>query len=339
MELIKIQEQLLKHPFKPGILGHHYFQTFLQFVLPYFKTNNFPVIQQHLTTKDGTQLLLEIALQKDFRNKPTVVVVDGFGGGSQSWFERGIGHKAYAKGYNAVLFNQRGQQNTLHLTKSLCDSGLEDDLQVVLETLKQGGHKEIFLVGMSYGGFLSLLTIGKLGRQAKELVKGLVLISSAVDIPHAWEFVQRHPFYRHAIVSGMRSLIKERATIDPPGTWDLSILKTINSVKDFDKAAMHTWGYPEKFKTVEEYYELVNVLPYAATISIPTLIIHAKDDPLLPAEPFQSKAFTTNPNIIELITNNGGHGGFVTFAKAYGDVDRHWAQNRAVEFIDLLSRP
>ena len=69
---------------------------------------------------------------------------------------------------------------------------------------------------------------------------------------------------------------------------------------------------------------------------VPVLLIHSQDDPVTPSASFMQSTINEYSNIITLFPQHGGHGGFFTFKKRYGDLDGFWAQNRAMEFIRLL---
>ena len=69
-------------------------------------------------------------------------------------------------------------------------------------------------------------------------------------------------------------------------------------------------------------------------IRIPTLIIHAEDDPFIPFAPLRDPAVANNPYILLVDPKQGGHVAFVQ-AETNGDPDRFWAENRVVEFCEL----
>ena len=69
-------------------------------------------------------------------------------------------------------------------------------------------------------------------------------------------------------------------------------------------------------------------------IRIPTLIIHAQDDPFIPFAPLRDPAITNNPYILLIDTERGGHVAFVS-GKSNGE-DRFWSENRVMEFCTLV---
>ena len=147
--------------------------------------------------------------------------------------------------------------------------------------------------------------------------------------------IEKNSFYNSLLLWAYKRSIRRRAKVDPPGTWDLKALKKIKTKRELFETYYQTptWSNAEKVATLEEYNEKIDIVPHLSKIKVPTLIIHAYDDLVSPIQPFVN---LKNPNIITLLTKHGGHGGFFTTKKLYGDLDGHWAQNRAMEFIRLL---
>jgi predicted alpha/beta-fold hydrolase len=49
---------------------------------------------------------------------------------------------------------------------------------------------------------------------------------------------------------------------------------------------------------------------FLAAIRIPTLVIHARDDPWIPSEMYTSYEWSGNPKLRPLLAKGGGHVGF-----------------------------
>jgi predicted alpha/beta-fold hydrolase len=86
---------------------------------------------------------------------------------------------------------------------------------------------------------------------------------------------------------------------------------------------------------VANYYEQASSLQFIKRITIPTLIIHAQDDPFIPFAPFRHRDIEENPNVALLTPEQGGHVGFIS-ADREGE-ERFWAEVMAIEFVKLLS--
>ena len=64
-------------------------------------------------------------------------------------------------------------------------------------------------------------------------------------------------------------------------------------------------------------------------IRVPTLVICSKDDPLVPFEVYDHRAFRTNPFLRLLATDHGGHLGFLSRRKP-----RFWVDRVALNWMD-----
>jgi predicted alpha/beta-fold hydrolase len=83
------------------------------------------------------------------------------------------------------------------------------------------------------------------------------------------------------------------------------------------------------FADAHEYYRLNSSLPLMTEIRVPTVILAAADDPVVPVAVFHRAQLS--PSVQVHITPGGGHVGFI--GRASGDPDRNWLDWRAVEFV------
>jgi predicted alpha/beta-fold hydrolase len=115
-----------------------------------------------------------------------------------------------------------------------------------------------------------------------------------------------------------------------PSLYDTTGLNRIRTIEQFDDCFVApAFG----FAGVDDYYTKASARPYIGRIRIPTLIIHAKDDPFVPFEPLNDPTIVANPFVLVIATEKGGHVAFLSANP--GDEDRFWAENRLVEFCEL----
>ncbi len=79
----------------------------------------------------GTRLLAKCHWQTIPRRHPTLVLVHGLEGSSESRYMLGIADKAFAAGFNVLRVNQRNCGGTEHLTPTLYESGLSRDYRAM----------------------------------------------------------------------------------------------------------------------------------------------------------------------------------------------------------------
>ncbi len=116
-----------------------------------------------------------------------------------------------------------------------------------------------------------------------------------------------------------------------PGRYDVDPLNVVRSVEQFDNqyVAPH-FG----FQDANDYYAKASSRPFIGRIRIPTLIIHAQDDPFIPFEPLRDPAISSNPYVLLLDTKRGGH---VAFVSASPGEERFWAESRVIDFCLLVA--
>ena len=72
-------------------------------------------------------------------------------------------------------------------------------------------------------------------------------------------------------------------------------------------------------------------LPYLSRIDIPTLCISAADDPLIPGESAERARQLASPKVTFVLTQEGGHAGFVTGPWPWRPV--YWAEEKALDWL------
>jgi hypothetical protein len=240
----------------------------------------------------------------------------------------GTAEKALRAGFNAVRLNARNCGGTAHLTDSLYHAGLTGDLRAVVDELtKHDGFNEIYLVGFSLGGNVALKLAGEYGRDAPRALRGVIAVSPSIHLSSCARAMEMrsNALYQMRFLRALRRSLRAKARLFPD-LYDASLLKDIKSIRQFDETyvAPH-WG----FRDAEDYYARASALPFISRIGIPTLIIHAKDDPFIPFAQFEG--IEENPSVLLLATERGGHVGFVARASE----DRFWYETMAAQFVSL----
>ncbi len=340
-DLEQIEKKLHSHPFvvSPFLRSPH-IQTAFAGLVPFFKIPMKKPERQYIQISNDTKLAADCWFQKDRKNHATVVFLNGFEGYSkleQSNFSTNMSMKAYHLGFNVIHLKQRGEADTIHMTKSIFTtySGL-DDIKTAVNKFGSMGLSRIYLAGLSYGGYLLFHTINRLSEKERQYVRGIVTISAPMDIFKTWKHIEKNKVYDRWLLRSYKHTVKRRAKIDSLERSKLTALQNIKTKRQFMETYMHTFGYPKKSFTLDEYARETDAETHFSKYQLPLLIISSSDDPITPTEAYMNPDIINNPYIITLFTKYGGHGGFITFKKRYGDLDGHWAQNRAMEFITLM---
>src|SRR6202165_3256980 len=134
-------------------------------------------------TEPGTRIRGDCHWQSQPRERPTLVLVHGLEGSSESGYMRGLAERAFVAGWNAVRLNQRNCGGTELLTPTLYNSGLSGDYRAVLtELAERDSLPEIFFAGFSMGGNLVLKMAGELAGGAPRQLRGVAGVCPCIDL-------------------------------------------------------------------------------------------------------------------------------------------------------------
>jgi uncharacterized protein len=266
---------------------------------------------------------------KNHEKRPTMILLHGLEGSSESFYILGLTEKALAAGINVIRLNIRNCGGTLHMTPTLYNAGLSSDVLRVIDLLvSEKKLSDLFLVGYSLGGNLVVKATAELGLRSK-YVSGTCAISPALDLPVCIDAMERgfNRFYEVFFLASMKRKILKKNKLFP-GKFDLSNLKNIKTLRAFDE----TYTAPDGgYKSGAHYYETASSKPLVKSITTPTLVITAQDDPLVPYESFVGLK-TDHFNV--LAPKHGGHAAFLQAINKGKEVvsDPFWVDNHIIQF-------
>jgi uncharacterized protein len=280
-----------------------------------------------------TKILGDCTWQADKRACPTLVLVHGMEGSVNSGYMQGTAEQALRANFNVVRLNHRNCGATEHLTSTLYHAGLTDDVRAVIqELIEQDGLSEIYVAGFSLGGNVVLKLAGEMGKRAPEELQGVIAVSPSMDLPGCAEAIERRSnlLYHINFVLSLRNRMKRKARLFPE-VYDASKLRGIWSIRKFDDIFTSRYS---GFRDVADYYQQASSLQFAKDITVPTLLLHAKDDPFIPFAAFEHQEVRANPHIAVVATAHGGHVGFISASKDLAE--RFWYERQIVEFIQFV---
>lgn len=279
------------------------------------------------------RVLAHYRWQAQKQERPVMLLLHGLEGSTESIYILGTADKAFRAGFNVVRLNLRTCGRTEHLTPTIYHSGLTGDIRsVIRELIETDGFREIYLVGFSMSGNMSLRLAGEEAETLPDELRGICAISPSVDLVAAAHTIERRSnwIYQKSFMRSLHSRMRRKKKLFPE-LYDIRDLRRVRTIRDFDERFTARHG---GFKNADDYYARTSSLPLLPRIRKPTLIIHAEDDPFIPFDPLRHAAIEQNARIILLATGSGGHVGFIA-ADTVGE-DRFWAENRIVEFCRLL---
>src|SRR5215211_8935559 len=329
---------LSKRPFEPHpLLREGHAQTIAGWAWPrrfgyYAQRARAREEERLFEVERGVRLLARCLWQEERTSRSTLLLVHGLGGSDASSYVLGTADLGYRAGMNIVRLNQRNCGGTEHLTPTLYHSGLSGDLRAVVgELLDRARLPGVFVVCFSMGGNLALKMVGEAGTRAPSGLLGICAISPLIDLSETARYIERpsNRFYQWRFVQGFKIMMLRKKELYPE-LYDVRELSCVRTVRDFDElyTAVH-WGFAD----AEDYYAKASSLGFL-TIRVPTLVVHAQDDPLVPYAPLARLERQGNPNVLMVGPSHGGHVGFLSREGGRG---RFWAEELIVRFCGLLS--
>ncbi len=320
----------------------------------------------------NTQVLAHCRWHAARAEHPTVVLWHGIEGSSDAVYMLATAEKAFRAGFNVVRMNLRNCGGTEHLTPTLYHGGLSEDLRaVVKELIERNGLSRLFLIGFSLGGNMVLKLAGEYGEHPPKEIIAVSAISPSVDLDASGNSIcQRSNWiYHREFVRRLKSRIRLKGKLYPE-LYDTSELHMVRTIREFDERFT---SVAHGFANAADYYDKASALRVIRKIRLPTLIIHAQDDPFIPFAPLRDPSVGANPNILLLGPERGGHVAFIQARPSHSssafesrnlrvpvdsqreaagkekespnysqftihdsrDEDRFWAENRVVEFCKL----
>jgi hypothetical protein len=278
----------------------------------------------------GTQVRAECHWQENPQAHPTLVLLHGLEGSSESGYMLGSAEKAFISGFNVVRLNQRNCGGTEKLTQTLYHSGLSGDIRaVLLELIERDGLPEVFAAGFSMGGNLVLKMAGEFDDAAPPPLRAFIAIAPALDLAACADALaepQNFLYNRH-FVKRLKKRMRYKAGLFPDlFPLDPASFRRIGTVRNFDDVVTARFC---GFRDAAEYYARSSARNVIAAIRRPTLILTAQDDPFVPFRPFQNPAIQANPHITLIAPPHGGHCAFISQETGPG---RFWAESQIVEF-------
>lgn len=263
------------------------------------------------------------------------IVIHGINGTAEEAFVLRTAAKLQRKGFDTLRLNLRGSGESMGAAAGMTHSGLTDDLRAVYDHLLTR-YEHVACVGFSLGGQLLLRTVGEWGDAPPAGACAAVSISAPIDLVRCSAFVARREtaLYEWFLVTRLRRRYARLVAAMPP-EFTRERVRAVKTIRHFDDAVIAPL---HGFRDADHYYESSGASAVLPAVRVPTVIVHAADDPLVPVAPVLDARATASSWVRFVVTERGGHVGFVAQRPAAGDDDRYWAECRAADFVGASVR-
>ncbi len=259
----------------------------------------------------------------------TVLLVHGLEGSSRSQYVLGNAARMWAAGWNVVRMNMRNCGGTEKLSPTLYHSGMSGDVGAVVSALTVEHELTAWgLVGYSMGGNLVLKYAGECGKAAPSYLRAVVGVSPAMDLApsadalHQW----RNRVYEWKFLRRLLQRYARKVALFPE-IYAPESSRGVRSLREFDERITARYS---GFAGADDYYHRASSARVASRVAVPTLVLHALDDPFVRMLPETRMALLENPQVVLHEPSHGGHCAFLEAADGY---DGYWAEKALFSFL------
>ncbi|MBF0452684.1 MAG: alpha/beta fold hydrolase [Candidatus Magnetomorum sp.] len=271
-----------------------------------------------LTCENNEKLLTSYFLQPPNIEKGCVILLHGWEGSSESRYIREATRNLFYQGYSIFRLNLRDHGATYHLNEGLFFGTLFDEVfQAVTQIASMAKGKPVFLVGYSLGANFALRIARQHSKNPIQGLKNVLAIGPPLNPDVSTDKIDQIPLFRYSFLKKwLRSLKRKQQLFPHLYSFDkIFHLKTIREVTEV-LLEKHT-----HFKSAKEYFLCYTLLGDALKdLRVPTTIITAADDPIIPVADFYE--LVPNDNIRLIIHQYGGHIGFIEGFRLKSWLDR-----------------
>lgn len=256
---------------------------------------------------------------------PLVVLFHGLEGSSESHYARTLMSEVKQWAWAGVVVHFRGCSGELNKAPRFYHSGDSDEINWVLRRIHQQHPQRMLLVcGVSLGGNALLRWLGESQHQA-DFVQAAVAISAPLDLTEGGFALGKgfNRVYTSVFLSTLKTKCKNKL-MQYPGLFDQKKMLTARNLYEFDNvvtAPLH--GY----QNTEDYWHRASAKHILNDITLPTLVLNARNDPFLPGKYLPQSA----SECVKLeYPSFGGHVGFAGGWLA----DNKWLPKRILHFFN-----
>jgi predicted alpha/beta-fold hydrolase len=238
-----------------------------------------------------------------------------------------MAYHALERGYAVHRFNMRGCGGTEALALMSYHAGQTSDLLHVLQERRRLSGAPVFLTGYSLGGNVALKLAGELGEEARGLLAGVAAVSAPIDLATCAAALKKpvNYIYQNRFLDRLKDRIRRKNLLSPD-VYTLEHLPKVNSIVDFDDYyTARLFG----FGTAANYFATQSSNQFLERIRVPTMLLIAKDDPMVPFAAYNHPAFERNPALKLVPVDHGGHLGFISKTEP-----RFWLDDTILDWME-----
>ncbi len=276
--------------------------------------------RERLEMPDGDFLDLDWGPQ---REGPLVLLLHGLEGSSRSPYAAGLMRRLAQAGCQGLVMHFRGCSGEPNRLPRAYSAGETGDIAHVVDHLRRRApDRPLALIGVSLGGNALLRWLGDPATSPR--VDAAIGISVPFDLHRAADRMERglsRIYQWHLVRQLRRSVLRKCRRLDMP--LDCREIARLQDFRSFDGAVTAPLA---GYRDVDDYYTRASCRPWLRGIRVPTLILHARNDPFMTPDVIPGADELSDSVRLE-VAEGGGHVGFMDSR------GRSWLERRCVAWL------
>lgn len=290
------------------------------------RTPELTLKRERWTTPDHD--FIDVDFVEGLPGKPFLVLFHGLEGSSNSHYARALLATIEGMGWSGALPHFRGCSGELNLAPRFYHSGDADEIDWVLRRLHQHplarNASNFFAVGISLGGNALLRWLGTRAEDA-HFVEAVVAVSVPLDLTAGGTALSSgiNMIYTRSFLQTLKPKCLQKLA-QYPKLFNRERMLAARNLYEFDNvvtAPLHG------FRDTDDYWYRASSKHVLSAISVPTLVLNARNDPFLPARHLPRQAADS------VILEYPAHGGHVGFVRGHFPGELGWLPRRIVRFF------
>lgn len=280
--------------------------------------------RERYTLKDGDFVDIDWILGG---NNKLILLTHGLEGNTDRHYIKGMGKLFVKHGYDVLAWNCRSCSGEMNLKLRMYNHGeIEDIGELIDYAIDKGRYRTIVLAGFSMGGSITLKYLGVHGKEVPQQIKAAIAFSTPCDLHSSVALLDepRSRIYKNRFLSKLKPKMAIKAR-QFPDVINFDNIRKVKKWKDFD----NYFSAPiNGYKDADDFYTQASCINYLEGIKVPSLLVNAKNDPILTPECFPYDLARNHECFYFESPELGGHVSFSLDFRA-----NSWAEKRGWKFV------
>ena len=264
-------------------------------------------LRERVDTPDGDFLDLD---WYQHANDRLLIISHGLEGHSERPYVLGMTRQAVNQGWDVLAWNYRSCTGEPNRKLQSYHSGSTEDLDFLVKLAVKRGYKSISLCGFSIGGNKTLLYLTRDKAWVPDEVRAAVTFSVPIDLVATSKKLAKplNRIYMRNFLTTLEEKLKQKKALYP----EQISLEGFSKIKTFEQFDGRYTAPLNGFESAIDYWTKSSSVSHLTKLDVPTALMTSLDDPFLTPSCFPKQVAEENPNFHLMLTQYGGHVGFVT---------------------------